>query len=229
MKQDQLARGAGEAVHWAEEHGRNLTIAGLVVVVLLALAVGGWFYMQHREDVASIDLYKAMRTFNAPIRAASQPAVTGEESYTSIRDRATEAQKKFQEVAKKYSYSDAAAISEYYLGLCARDQGDTPTAETRLKAVAAGRNKEIGSLADFSLASLYHATQKDEQAIAIYRRLIEQPTRSVSRSMAQLELAGIYETRQPEEARKIYEEMKKDDPDGPGATLATARLAELKK
>lgn len=229
MKQDQLARGAGEAVHWAEEHGRNLTMAGIVVVVLLALAVGGWFYLQHREDLAGIELYQAMRTFNAPLRPATQPAVTGQESYTSIRERAAEAQKKFQEVAKKYSYTTASTMSEFYLGLCARDQGDTAAAETRLKAVAAGRNKEIGSLADFSLASIYHATQKDEQAIAIYRRLIEQPTRSVSKSMAQLELAGIYETRQPEEAKKIYEDMKKDDPDGPGATLATARLAELKK
>jgi TolA-binding protein len=47
--------------------------------------------------------------------------------------------------------------------------------------------------------------------------------------MAQLELAALYQDRQqPQEAKRIYEQLQKDNPNTDVATIATSKLAALK-
>jgi len=78
------------------------------------------------------------------------------------------------------------------------------------------------------LAQLAAAQHKDEEAIRTYKELIDQPNNAVSKANAQLELAQLYEARnQPQEAKRIYEQIQKDDPKSDAAQAATARLAGL--
>jgi TolA-binding protein len=58
---------------------------------------------------------------------------------------------------------------------------------------------------------------------------MKKPTRSVSKVTAQLQLADLYEaSNQPLDAKRTYEEIKKENPAGEAAQLATQKLAELK-
>jgi TolA-binding protein len=51
----------------------------------------------------------------------------------------------------------------------------------------------------------------------------------VGKSTAQFLLASLYEeVRQPDEARKLYQQMAKENPSSPAAQMATQRLQALK-
>ena len=81
----------------------------------------------------------------------------------------------------------------------------------------------------FALASVYRAENKDAQAIDLYKQLMDKPTLVVSKATAQLELASFYESRQkPDEAKKIYEQVQKENPSTEAASLAQRRVAALK-
>ena len=107
--------------------------------------------------------------------------------------------------------------------------GDNAGAEKALQEVADGRYKEIASLAKLALASIYHDTNRDPQAIAIYKQLAEHPTLSADKSTAQFLLASLYEEdHQTDDARKLYQQMAKDNPQSAAAQMATQRLQTLK-
>jgi hypothetical protein len=58
--------------------------------------------------------------------------------------------------------------------------------------------------------------------------LIEHPTRSVGKAEVQFEMAALYKSKQPAEAKKIYEQIRKDNPAGPAAEMASAQLQDMK-
>ena len=62
-----------------------------------------------------------------------------------------------------------------------------------------------------------------------YNQLIAKPTRSVGKAMAQMELADAYaSTQQPGEAKRVYEQIQKENPASEVAQLATQKLQQLK-
>jgi hypothetical protein len=54
--------------------------------------------------------------------------------------------------------------------------------------------------------------------------VIAHPTTTVPKSSAQLQLAALYESTQPEEARRIYAEIKDQDKDSDAAQIASQKL-----
>ena len=231
LKEDKFAQAAKDTVSWATDHEKSLLTSFAIVLVIVGLAAGGWFYYQDREAKASFALGEAMRTYNAPIVAdpTSLPPDMQMKTFPTAKERAVAARGQFQEVAQKYRWSGSANIAGYFAGLTAMDAGDTAGAESALKQVAGARNQELASLAKFALASLYRSANRPKDAIQLYKELIERPTSAVPKSMAQLELAATYAPQQPLEAKRIYEQIQKDDPKGPAATIAGQRLADLAK
>jgi TolA-binding protein len=77
---------------------------------------------------------------------------------------------------------------------------------------------------------MYRAENKDQQAIDLYQQLIAKPTLVVSKATAQLELAQYYELKQkPDDAKKLYDQVEKENPSTEAASLAQRRAAGLKK
>jgi thioredoxin-like negative regulator of GroEL len=63
----------------------------------------------------------------------------------------------------------------------------------------------------------------------LYQELINKPTASVSKVAAQLQLAELYQnSNQPVEAKRIYEQIKKENAASEAGQLATQKLSELK-
>jgi len=107
--------------------------------------------------------------------------------------------------------------------------GDNAAAERNLQEVANSSNKDLSSLAKLGLASVYRAENKDSQATDYYKQLIDKPTISVNKVTAQLELASFYEGRQkPDEAKRVYGQIEKENPSTDAASLAQQRAAKLK-
>ena len=229
LKQDSFRTSTTETISWAVEHRSQVTAAVVAVVVLLAVIIGGWAYVNYRDQQGRSELAGAIQKYDAPIRPAGTPATPDMLSFGSIQERAKAANADFTRIAGKYSFTQSGRVARYFAGVTLHDMGDNAGAEKDLKEVADSRYKEIASLAKLALASIYHDTNRDPQAIEIYKQLADHPTVSVGKSTAQFLLASLYEeVHQPDEARKLYQQMQKEGPSSPAAQMAAQRLQALK-
>jgi TolA-binding protein len=233
LKQDAFSRatiGAAEkTAHWSVEHRNTLAIAVIALVVIAAAGVGGWYYLNVQNEKASLEMTAAVRTLEAQLRPAGAPAQPGVPSFTSAKERAEAARKQFQAILDKYPHTRSADMSRYFLGVTSATEGDNAAAENDFKAVASTASKELASIAQLALATLYGNTNRTKDAVAIYQELINKPTTSVSKVTAQLQLAELYQTtNQPLDAKRLYEQIKKDNPSTEAGQMATQKLAELK-
>ena len=229
LKQDSFRTSTTETISWAVENRSKVTAAIVAVVVLFAVVIGGWAYINYRDQQASSELAGAMQKYDAPIRPAGTPATPDTLSYGSSQERAKAANAEFTHIADNYTFTQSSRLARYFEGITLHDMGDNGGAEKALNEVADSRYKEIASLAKLALASIYHDTNRDPQAIEIYKQLADHPTTSVGKSTAQFLLASLYEeVHQPDEARKLYQQMAKENPSSPAAQLAGQRLQALK-
>jgi tetratricopeptide (TPR) repeat protein len=228
LKQDSFTTSTAETITWAVAHRSKLIAAGVVLVVILALFLGGWAYVNYRDQQASAELALAIQKYNEPVRPAGTPATPDVPSFGSTQERDKTTNAEFDRIANKYSFTQSAQVARYFAGVTARDLGQSATAEKDLQQVAASRYPDIASLAKLALASIYHDTNRNLEAINLYKQMIDHPTVSVGKNTAQLALASLYESMdQPNEARRIYEQMQKDSPNTAVAQLAMQRLQAL--
>jgi predicted negative regulator of RcsB-dependent stress response len=233
LKEDRFSRatiGAAEAtVHWSEEHKSKLIIGAVALAVVLATTFGGWYYLNQQDQKASMLLNQAVRTMDTQLRPAGAPAEPDIPSFASAKERTTEAHKQFQTIVDQYPHTRTAEFARYFLGLTSSQLGDNAAAERDLKAVAAAHNEDLAALAKLALAAVYRDTNRTKDAIDLYNQLIAKPSRSVGKAMAQIELADTYaSTQQPAEAKRVYEQLQKENPASEVAQIATQKLQQLK-
>ncbi len=233
LKQDRFSRvtieAAEKTAHWTVEHRSTLIISTIVVAVALASGIGGWYYLTTQDEKASLELNQAVRTMDTPLRPAGTPAQPDFPTFTSAKERGESARKQFQAIVDKYPHTRSSDMAHYFLGVTAADLSDNAAAERNFKDVASSGNRDIAAVAKFALASLYGQTNRTKEAAALYQELINKPTNSVSKVTAQLQLADLYQnSNQPLDAKRTYEQIKKDNPGNEAGQLATQKLAELK-
>ncbi len=226
LKEDKFAEAAGDAFSWAGEHRGKLIAIGVFIVVALAIVLGSWAYLQHRNELAMTEMSSALRILDTPISAT--PAPEGITTYPSAKERAAAARKKLQEIESKYPHTRTAEFAKYLDATTAADEGDFKFAETNLKDVAQSRDKEFASLAKYALVSVYRRTNRDKQAADLLQELIKNPTSSVPKVTAQLELAAMYEQTQPKEAMSLYSQVEKENPGTQAAEFAHQKVTSAR-
>ena len=233
LKQDAFSRvtiGAAEkTADWTVEHQNTLIIAGIAAIIVTAAIVGGWYYLSAQDEKASLDLSVAVRTMDTQLRPPGTPEQPDFPTFTSAKERAEAARKQFQAIVDKYPHTRTADMAHYFLGVTSETLSDNAAAERNFKEVAAHGNREVASIAKDALASLYGQMNRTKDAAALYQELINKPTASVSKVTAQMQLAELYQNaNQPLEAKRIYEQVKKDNPGNEAGQLATQKLTEIK-
>ncbi|MBV8049863.1 MAG: tetratricopeptide repeat protein [Acidobacteriaceae bacterium] len=233
LKEDRFSKTtvevAEKTLHWSAEHQNKLIVAGIVLLVIVGLAFAGWYYTNQQDQKASVEFSKAVRTLDTPIRPPNMPPQPEVVSFASINERATAAHKQFEQIVNNYPHTHAADFSHYFLGLTSATMGNNSDAERELQTVASYHNKELAALAKFALASVYRDTNRDKQAIDLYKDLSAKPTATVSKTTAQMELAATYQSaNMPLEAKRTYEQIQKENPATEAAQLASAKLQALK-
>jgi tetratricopeptide (TPR) repeat protein len=226
----QATIGAAEATaHWTAEHKSKLMVSVGAAVVILAAALGIWYYLGQQDDKANLQLTEAVRTLQTQIRPAGAPETPGLPSFASAQDRAAAAKKQLQAVIDQYPHTHTADIARYMLATTAIELGDKATAERELKEVASLHNRDLASLAQMALASFYANNGRTKEAVDLYKQLIDKPSDTVGKAMAQIQLASVYEsTQQPAEAKKIYEQIVKENPHSEAESIAQSKLQALK-
>ena len=233
LKQDAFSRvtidAAEKTAHWTVEHRSTVIYSTIAVVVILAAVIGGWYYLNTQDEKASLELAQAVRTMEMQLRPVGAPEQPDFPTFTSAKDRAVAAQKKFQAIVDKYPHTHTADMAHYFLGVTAANLQDNAAAERDFKEVISSGNREVASVAKGALAALYGQTNRVKEAVALYQELINKPTVSVSKVTAELQLAELYQnSNQPLDAKRLYEQMKKENPGAEVSQLITQKLAELK-
>jgi tetratricopeptide (TPR) repeat protein len=233
LKQDAFSRvtiGAAEkTADWTVEHRSTIVISAIAAIIVIAAVIGGWYYLNAQDVKASLELSQAVRTMDTQLRPAGTPAQPDFPTFTSVKERSEAAQKQLQAIIDKYPHTRTADMAHYFLGVNAVNLSDNATAERNFKLVVSAGNREVSSVAKDALASVYGQTNRVKDAVALYQELINKPTISVSKVTAQLQLAELYQnSNQPLDAKRLYEQIKKDNPANEAGQLAAQKLTQLK-
>jgi len=153
LKEDRFSKvtfeAAGSAAHWSVEHQAKLITAVIAVVVIAAIAFGGWYYVNQQDEKASAELSTAVRTFDTPVRPAGVPAQPGYGSFASSDERATAARKQFQAIVDNYPHTHTADMARYFVGLASAQLNDNAAAERNLQEAAGSSNPDLAALGKF--------------------------------------------------------------------------------
>ncbi|MGC2637718.1 MAG: tetratricopeptide repeat protein [Acidobacteriaceae bacterium] len=228
LKQDRFIDATTSGLDWVGENRASLIRWSIAVVLLVAVAVAGIFVWQKRAAAANQLLGQGMDIYETPLAQPNQPAEPGQTTYPSAAARAKAAYPLFSQAANQYGWLSAGEMARYFAGMTALDMGQTSDAEADLNKVAGSHDSNLAALAKIALANLYAQTGRTSQAAQEFRDVIAHPTTTVSKAAAQLQLAQMYEATQPEEARRIYAEIKDQNKDTDAAQIATQKLASLK-
>jgi tetratricopeptide (TPR) repeat protein len=228
-KQDQFVAITTSSAHWAEEHRQKTIIAGVAVVILILAIVGGYTYYQSRSTAAATAFGAAMEVYQTPLVNPAQPVPPGMKTFLTAKARAAAANTQFQQVADQYGLTSSGKLAEYFVGATYMDQGQNGPAEDALKKVSTGWNTDIAALGKSALAALYQQSGQDAKAIDLYNQLIKGHAATVPPSLAQLQLAELYQTEgKTEQARQIYADLKDKNKDSKGKPGAAAEIATQK-
>ncbi len=222
LKQDKFALEVGHTVEFLGEHRKPFILYGSIGFVVLAMAVGWFYYNRHQHANRQRELSAAMSLMNAPV---GPTAVPGYITFTTadLRTRATV--KALTNLATNSAGSEEGTIARYYLGTVAVGQGRLDEAVKNLSDVAGSGYPAYASLAKLTLAGVYRVQNKTAEAEKLLRNLIANPTILVSKEEATISLARLLAPTKPDEARKLLDPLRS----APGAAgrAATAAYTEL--
>jgi tetratricopeptide (TPR) repeat protein len=210
LKEDKFQEVTRGALAQAQAHRSQLALFGGIALAAV-IAVGGFaLWRTQQNEQASAAMGKAMTTYVAPVLAPGAPADPTQLSFTSVQKRGEEAEKQFQAVADKYPHTETGKNAQYLAAAAALDAGQYADAEAKFKKAADSGSKDLAALAKLGLASVYEATNRDQDAINVYNELMKKPTQAVSRERVQFALAELYERKDPAQAKKIYDQLAAD-------------------
>ena len=214
-------------VHGIESVASHQRLMGVVVgaALLVALAVFGWStYSRRQTTKAGAALDDAMKIFQARIHAAGETVEPGEVTYVDEKNKYTDADKKFQEVANQYARTRPGQVARYYAALSEEHLKKFDDAEKTLKQLDSSGDESLTGLARFQLAWVYTQNNKGPQAIELYKQLADKPSAFVPKPLVLLTLADYYRKTDPGQASKLYNQVKQDFPDTPAAQKADEGL-----
>ncbi len=227
LKKDEIREKFVHGVESVVSHQQLLwVVVGAALVV--ALAVFGWSSYSRRQTAkAAAALDGAMKVFQARIRATGEPAEPGELTYVDEKNKYTDAEKKFLEVANQYARTQPGQLARYYGALSEEHLKRFDDAEKNLKQLDSSTDETLAGLARFQLAWVYAQNGKGPQAVELYKQMADKPTIFVPKPLVMLTLADYYRKTDPAQASKLYNQVKKDFPDTPAAEKADQGLELL--
>lgn len=213
LKKDEIREKLVSGFESLASHQQALWV-GVAAALVVALAVFGWnTYAKRQTAAASASLDDAMKIFQARIRAPGEAADPVEVTYLDEKNKYTDADKKFLQVANQYGRTRPGQMARYYGALSEVQLKQYGEAEKNLGQVISGGDENLASLAKFQMAEVYRQENKGPQAVDLYKQLSDKPSVFVPKPMAMLALADYYRKTDPAQAAKLYNQIKQEFPD----------------
>lgn len=229
LKSDRFASEVTHTVEYVGEHRRQVMLYGGVVLAVVVLAVGVYFYRQRQHSARQRELVDALETYNAVVTAGSSPQQGFRAKMFSTKAEKEKAiQKAFTDLAVNHAGTEEGAIAQYYLAIIASDRGNAAEAEKRFRDVTENASENQASLAKMALAQLEQGRGRTAEAEKLLRSIVSAPTVLVSKEQATIALARLIGPTRPEEARKLLEPLRTSQRAAISRTAITA-MGELPK
>jgi len=205
LQHDQFKDALSGVVVYAQSHREKVIRWAVIVGVVVILGGGAFWYAAYRNSVRQQDLGDAFAILEAPVGGPSQLG----KSFPTQDAKTAASIKALQDVVQKDGGTRQGLIAQYYLGTMKAAKQDTKGAETDLQAVA-NSSSECAPLAKIALAQIYEGENRGSEAQALLRDIINKPTDLVSKAQAEILLAHLEETSNPQDAKKLLQSLRAD-------------------
>lgn len=206
LKTDHFVEEVTHGVDYVSHHKSQIVKIAIAGAVALALIAGGFFYFQTQRSARQDLLAKAYSVKDATFGPAQNGAPPSTYPSQAARDQA--ANKAFAEVAAKDPSSEEGATAKYFMGAYAANEAKWAEAEKLFKEAADSGKGEVVSLAQYSLAQVYIAQNKNADAEKLLKTLVDSPGLLVSKEQAQLTLGRLQLRTSPAEGKKLLESLR---------------------
>jgi pentatricopeptide repeat protein len=229
IKQDELMTGLDLAAHWVRQHLREVQIALLAALALGAAAFGVSYFREARAREGDRAFAEALTTFHAPLET-ELPAGTPRPVlvFKTAAEKYRKAAGEFDGVERRYGSMVVGREARYYGALSRIEMGEFAEAEKVLKDLAAGSGLEA-SLARLALAEGYRRAGKPDQALEVYRQMVDASGASLPKDHVLMRMGALLEEQQKfAEASASYQRLLETFPGSPYAAEATRRSESLR-
>jgi len=188
-------------------------VTAAVVAILIAGAI--WFN-SYRRAQRERDLQAVFSVLDAQVGPHNDYVKT----FATQDEKLQASIKALSGVVAKDGGTREGYLAQYYLGTLKVQKNDAKGAEADLRAVASS-SSDSAALAKIALAQLYIASKRTADAQNLLRSLVNKPTDLVSKSQAEVLMAQLVSSVNPQEAKHILQGLKT-----PNASPAVTRAAD---
>jgi predicted negative regulator of RcsB-dependent stress response len=204
-KSDEFKQEFWHSFEFLSHHRTEVVRYGAIAVLVIALGVGYFYYSRHQEAVREEALAEYGRIDDATIGPNTNQA----NLHFDTEDLKAQARTKaLNDLATKYHGTQEGAIAAFYLASDIADKGDMAGAEKAYKDIMDSAPKAYASMARLSLAQVHVGQGKNADAEKLLRTAIDNPTTTVSKEEATIELARLIWKTNPAEAKRMLEPLR---------------------
>ncbi len=203
LQHDQFTDSVSIALHYASSHKKRLIQWSVVAGIAIAVIIGAIWFTSYRSSLRKKDLQAAFTVLDAQVGPPNEYTKT----FPTPEAKQQAAMKALSDVVAKDGGTREGNLAQYYLGTLKAQKGDTKGAESDLRTVA-NSNSDSAALAKIALAQIYAASKRPSEAQELLRSLVNKPSDLVSKAQAQVLLAQLDETTNPQAAKKILQSLK---------------------
>jgi len=223
LKKDRFVEEVGEVVGIFTTH-RNLIVGIAVAVVVLVVAGAGFYrYQQERDTEARQALQAALGNYYGQV---SLDQIPGRVTFATTIAKDQAIRESLTKVAEDFAGRLEGEVAQLHLALYEVSDGDLEKGKTMLEGLLDHRDDEVAALARKALADQLQREEKNEEALAHYQHLVDNPTDMLPRE--RVELFGLYDALLATDEQKALELVKSiEERDGAGREMASRLRAGL--
>ncbi len=212
---------------WVKGRSRPILTWLTAAAVVIALALGAWWFFSWRAKSAGESLARAMAFHEAIVANPIPPNLpSGTQAFTTEDEKHRKAHEALQRAANEYPSQNGDLAR--YLAATHQLHFEADKAEATLKELSQ-KDSDVGAQARMALASRYEATGKNDEAMAEYQKLKAKPG-PIPPALIDLSMARTYEAMgKTKEAADLYFSIanNKDLRSTGLGTVSVTRLAVL--
>ncbi len=216
LQHDHFTDAVSDVLSYASSHRERLIRWVVIAVIVVILAGGALWFTSYKRSIRRQALAAALTVVESPVgRSAQSP-----KAYPTQDAKQQAEMKVLTDLVSKYGGTREALIAQYYLGTIKVERKDSKGAESDLRHVA-DSDTDFSSLAKIALAQLYAGESRIPEAQALLRSIASKPSDLVSKAQADILLAQLDVTTNPQEAKRIVQSLR-----GPNQPTAVTRAAD---
>lgn len=217
LQHDQFTDAVSRSVDYVTLHRQAVIRWAVAAVLILAIAGAAFWYTSHRRAVRQQNLQAAFDVLDAQVGPATTPGV---KTFPTQEAKTQASIKALSQVVDKDGNSTEGLIARYYRGTLETSQNNAKAAEADLRAVASSKSG-VAALSKIALAQLLAAQNKVPEAQELLRSVVNSPNGLVSKDQAQILLARLDESANPQQAKKVLQSLR-----GPNQRPAVSRAVD---